>query len=223
MNQENPTIAASGVNELIQRIRDEGVEKARDEAKQIVHQAKQEAAQLVAKAEAQAKRELEAAREKIETETYASEEALKIAARDTVKNLGAGVSRVFRNQLERVIHEELGDASLIREVILAVASEAGEMVDAGTPAELLVHYEQGDENAEKRINDLIYHLSHETFKEGLTLKPQAGLQRGVSIKVEGADVLIDVNEETLTELLHHQLLPRYRHLLRNEHMDLDEE
>lgn len=216
-------VPASGVKELIQRIRDEGVEKAQSEAQQILHEAKQQAAAILSDAQAQAKRELESAREKISTEEIASEEALKIAARDTVKNLGAGVSRVFRAQLEKVIHEELGSESLIRDVILAVAGEARDLVKDREAAELLVHYEQGDEGAEKRINELIYKLSHEAFKEGLTLKPQAGLQRGVSIKVKGADVLIDVNEETLTELLHHQLLPRYRHLLRAEQMKLIEE
>jgi V/A-type H+-transporting ATPase subunit E len=216
-------VPASGVKELIRRIRDEGVEKAHKEAKQIVHEAKQAAAQILADAESKAKQELAAAREQISVEETASEEALKLAARDTVKNLGANVSRVFRAQLEKVIHEKLGDEALIKDVILAVASEAGTLVKKGTPAELLVHYQEGNEEEEKKINELIYHLSHEAFKEGLVLRPEAGLQRGVSIKVEGAEVQIDVNEETLTELMHHQLLPRYRQLLRSEHMKFDQQ
>lgn len=218
MSTENKNLPASGVSELIQRIRDEGVEKARDEAEQIIYKAKQKAATLVADAQELAQLELESSRLKIVTEEHASQEALKIAARDTVKVLGAEISRVFRGQLERIIHEELGDVSLIREVIIAIAREAGGIVNSETPSELSVYFEEGDEESEKRITDLIYHLSHEAFKEGLTLKPQAGLQAGVSIKVEGADVIVDLNEKTLTELLNNQLLPRYRNLLRTEHL-----
>ena len=78
-----PDLKASGVKELIDRIRDEGVHSARTEADRILAEAKAKAARTVAEAKAKAAVIEKDARVATERERTASIEALRIAARDT--------------------------------------------------------------------------------------------------------------------------------------------
>ena len=86
-----PDVNTSGVKVLIDRIRDEGVQSARDEADRIISDAKAQAARILSEAKAEAasvKKETQAAMEREQTATI---EALRIAARDT--GLGKGEER----------------------------------------------------------------------------------------------------------------------------------
>ena len=85
------TQTSSGVQELIDRIRDQGVQAAQEKADRLVRDARQQAHEIVS----QAKGEAEAAHAKARTETeayrQASLDALRLAARDTVLDLEARV------------------------------------------------------------------------------------------------------------------------------------
>ncbi|MFD2157689.1 hypothetical protein ACFSW8_02125 [Rubritalea tangerina] len=219
MSEVSTENTASGVKELIEKIRHEGVASAEKEAASILHDAKREAASIIASAKSDSAQMLEEARQTIETEKHATEEAIKLAARDTIKELGEGVSRAFDRQLQRFIHKELADETLLRELVIAIGGQASESVAQHDAVEVLLHYEEGDEVAEKRIHDLIFHLSQESFREGMTLRPEACGQNGVTINIVGDDLRVEITEETLTELLTHQLLPRYRSILRSTNPD----
>ena len=69
---------SSGVQALISRLRDEGVQAGQAEAERILAQAREQAARLVAEAEAQAQELLERAARQNATDREAAIEALKL-------------------------------------------------------------------------------------------------------------------------------------------------
>ena len=87
MADETPQ--ASGVQELISRIRDDGVQAGKEEAERLVVQARREAARLLADAQAQADEMRQKASAEIESVKHAALEALKLAARDSELQLEA--------------------------------------------------------------------------------------------------------------------------------------
>ncbi len=72
---------SDGVQNLIHRIRDEGIKAAREEAERIVHEARQQAAEIEASSKAEARARLEQADSQIADQRAAAAEALKLAAR----------------------------------------------------------------------------------------------------------------------------------------------
>ena len=77
------TNAASGVQELISRLRDEGVKAGREKSDQIVQEAQEQASHIVAQAKAEAEELLIKARSEIERDKAAAIESLRVAFRDT--------------------------------------------------------------------------------------------------------------------------------------------
>ena len=91
-----PSSSSSGVQKLISRIRDEGVQAGQTEADQILKDAKAQAAKLISEAKADAAVTREKATAKIESEKTAALEALRLAARDTTLELRSRSSQVHR-------------------------------------------------------------------------------------------------------------------------------
>ena len=108
---------AEELQQLLEKIQRDGVDKANAEAKAIVDRAKEEAAAATAKAEADAKAFAERANTTI-----------KQAARDTVLSVEAAVTRMLERVLAQDVNAALADektlAALVADAVKAVAGEA---------------------------------------------------------------------------------------------------
>jgi V/A-type H+/Na+-transporting ATPase subunit E len=96
-------LASSGVEALIDRLRQQGVQAGRAEADTILAEARRRAAHIVHEAEAQAEQLLEVARKESRALQTGGEEALRIAMRDTVLRLKAELSERFSAEVRRLI------------------------------------------------------------------------------------------------------------------------
>ena len=94
---------SSGVQDLIDRLRDQGVGAGRSEADRIVAEAREQAAQILAEARREADTLREQTRSDIEKEREAAQQALRLAARDTVLELLDGVARHFEQHVRRLL------------------------------------------------------------------------------------------------------------------------
>ena len=217
---------ASGVQALIDRIRDDGVKSARDEAERIVREAKEEAAAIVARAKNEAEETERAASARIEAEEVAARESLHLAARDTIKDLGAGVRGAFERHLKRFVSAQMSDREFVRKVILALAGKAAADSVQDRPVEILLSEELGreiagdqadDAEAERQIREFILGVSGESLREGIEFQTAASVQGGVTVRLIGEDLELDLNDETISGFLVRHLLPRYRQILEGEH------
>lgn len=212
--------ASSGVKELISRLRDEGVQAGQQKADEMVKEAQERAAQIVAEAQTEADDLRTKARAEIETERTAAQEALKVAARDTMLSLASEVQAAFEAHVRRLVSMELKDKDFLQRVILAVAGVAtADKVCEGQPAELLlpedlwVTDEEGtrlSEEGEERFRHFVIGVSEEMLREGVMLKPYKGIHAGFRVKLVGEDLEIDLSDKALSDLLLKHMTPKFK-------------
>ncbi len=214
------TKVASGVQELIRRLRDEGVEAGREKSDQILREAQEQASRIVAQANAEAEETLSKARRAIETEKAAAIESLRVAIRDTELKMEAELKAGFAARVKRLVSVELGDREFLRQVILSIAGmAAGDKTCEDKPVEILLSKDFFEtdgkrtkltEKGQDRMRHLVLGISGDMLREGVDLKPSKDISGGIRIRLVGEDLEIDLSAQAISDLLLQNLLPRYR-------------
>jgi V/A-type H+-transporting ATPase subunit E len=211
-----PDVKSSGVKELIDRIRDEGVHSARAEADRILAEAKARAARIVADAKAEAAAIKKEARAAMEREQTATIEALRIAARDTELELRSAVMSGFEEHVRRLVTDVTTDGSVLRDMILVLAGRAAGDLIQDKDAAILVPNRLADRvsaELDEFLRQSTLALSADVLRQGIELIPSNEVQGGARVRLVGEDLEIDMSDEALSEMMLKLLLPRYRKIL----------
>jgi V/A-type H+-transporting ATPase subunit E len=212
----DPDVKSSGVQALIDRIRDEGVQSALEEAARILTEAKAQAARMVSDAKAEAgsmKKEAQAA---IETEREAAIEALRMAARDTELELRTAILAAFEEHVRRLVTDVTTEGSMLRDMVLVLAGRAAEEVIMDKDAVILVPERLSDEASpelEEFLRRTALALSGDVLRTGIELIPSSKVRGGARVQLVDDDLEIDLTDEALSEMMLKLLLPRYRRIL----------
>ena len=110
----------AGVQELVHRLRDEGVQAGKQEAEQILKEARDNAAAILTEANAEADKILRQAHIKNEAEKVHAQESLKIAVRDTEIELQRGLEKAFMSHVKRLVSKEVRDEEFLRQLLLTI-------------------------------------------------------------------------------------------------------
>jgi len=214
---------SEGVQALISRLRDEGVQAGREEAERLVAQAREEAARILdaARSEAQALRcgaKADAARER-----EAAIAALRLAERDTVLELRQAIAHHFERHVKRLVSRAMLDPELVRSLVLVLAGHAasefleGREIDVLLARTLLLgEAPEGDAARAQtgaRVRELILGIASGMLREGVEVVPVDGPGGGVRVRLRGEDAELDLSDAAVGELLARHLLPRFRDLL----------
>lgn len=209
-------IVTSGVKELIDRIRDEGVGAARAEGDRILADARAEAARILADARTEAAALKKTAEEEIETERIAAIEALRLAARDTGLRLRTAVFSAFEEHVRRLVTDVTTDGSVLRDLILVLAGRAAGDLLRDKSAAILIPENLSAEATEELdafLRRSAAALSGQVLREGIELIPSTEVRGGARVRLVGEDLEIDLSDEALSEMMLGLLLPRYRAIL----------
>ena len=211
-----PDVKSSGVKELIERIRDEGVHSARAEADRILTQAKARAARIVADAKAEAAAIKKEARASMEREQTATIEALRIAARDTELELRSAIMSGFEEHVRRLVTDVTTDSSVLRDMILVLAGRAADDLIQDKDAVIFVPDRLADEvsaELDEFLRKSAVALSGDVLRQGIELIPSNEVQGGARVRLVGEDLEIDMSDQALSQMMLKLLLPRYRKIL----------
>ena len=213
--------AASGVQELIARIRDDGVQAGQEEANRILAEARSEAGRLVADARAEAEEMREKASADIQSHEHAAIEALKLAARDTTLQLQAEVMAAFARHVKRLVTPATNDGSFVKALVLVLAGQAVEEHLKDKPLQILVSdlvagNDRENPELDQTLREGVLGISREMLREGVELVSSDEVQGGARVRLVGENIEIDLTDETVTELLMRHLLPRYRAIISGE-------
>lgn len=211
-----PDVKSSGVKELIDRIRDEGVHSARAEADRILTEAKAQAARIVAEAKAKAAATQNEARTAMEREQTATIEALRIAARDTSLELRSAIMSAFEEHVRRLVTDVTTDGSVLRDMILVLAGRAADDLIQDKDAVIFVPDRLADEvsaELDEFLRKSAVALSGDVLRQGIELIPSNEVQGGARVRLVGEDLEIDMSDQALSQMMLKLLLPRYRKIL----------
>jgi V/A-type H+-transporting ATPase subunit E len=197
----------AGVQELVRRLRDEGVQAGKQEAEQLLKEARDTAAAILAEARADADKILQQASIKNEAEKVHAQESLKIAVRDTEIELQRGLEKAFMSHVTRLVSKEVRDEEFLRHLLLTIVGSAAETIPQDQAVEVLVPDQVFQSEA---LKNFVRRGTSEMLREGVDLKPSSDLSGGIQVKLAEDDVVFDFSENALADLILKHLLPRYR-------------
>lgn len=213
---------SSGVEELIERIRQEGVDKGQTEADSIVHEAQVKAKKIVQDARDEASRIVKEAHEHIEEKRRAGDDALQVAGRDTMLALKTELMQTFRGEVRRLVGRETRKPELLRSLILEVAGTVGEECKDSKNIEVMlpkrvIGLEELTKNPEELEHGLITHfvkmISDDMLREGVTFGVAEDNRGGLRLYLKDEEVVIDLSDHAISDILLQHLQPRFRALL----------
>jgi V/A-type H+-transporting ATPase subunit E len=216
MAEETPT--SSGVQDLISRIRDDGVQAGKQEAERILADAQREATGMIEDAQSEAEKMRQKARAEIQTEETAALEALQLAARDTGLRLEAEVIAAFESCVERLVSPVAHDGSVIRALVLVLAGHAVEEFVKDKEIQVLASdllFKKADESPElqERVRQAVLGITGEMLREGVELIPSSEVEGGARVRLVGENLEIDLTADAIHRVLMKHLLPRFRRIL----------
>jgi len=215
-----PQKISSGVQQLIDRLRHDGVTAGEEEAQRIVEQARRQAAKIVAEAKKEADEYHTSSRADIQQESEAAKAAVRMAVRDTVLAMREDLTARFQAQIRRLVTAELRDKEFLRRMILAIAGKSTPESSEAYEMELRIASELFEATADSagadlqhKLDDAVIGISAELLREGIEIKPAGDDRPGVRVRLVGEDVEIDLTDRAISEAMMRYLLPRFRYIV----------
>lgn len=193
------------IKELIEKIQQEGILAAQNQARQIEEEAQKKAKEIVLRAEAQAQKIISDAKVAAAKTEDAAKVSLKQAGRDTLLTLKKEINAV----LERIIGLRAKEALSPHELAKIIASLIKEYTGKEKAGiEVLLK----KEDLEKLEKELFAELK-ETAKKGITLKPQEDITAGFIISFDAGKSHFDFTDKALAGYIAGYLQPKLAEIL----------
>lgn len=201
----------SGVQLLIEQIRDQGVQAARDEAERLLRDARSQAAAIIAEARAEAETERVKARAEIEAHRAASLDALQLAARDTVLELKARVIARVEEFVKRLVVSATRDKELVRNLVLVLAGHAAEefIQDKDIEVRISTSLLEGETAIDEEARLAILGVSTDMLREGLTLVGDDEIEGGARVRLVKDQLEIDLSDRAVSRMIAQRMIPRF--------------
>jgi len=190
------------LQQLLEKIQRDGVDKARQEADAILASARQDAAALMASAKAEAEKFRSDAQRDAEAYSARAEETIRQSARDVLLHVEHSVTAMLSKLLQKDINTALNSeelvAALVQEAVKAYLS-GSEKIEVAA--------------AEQMVHALRAGLAQEAA-EGVTVVTDQTAGSGFRIKLAGGRIEHDFTGAAVTTALARQLRPGLAALLK---------
>ncbi len=217
-------LASSGVEALIERLREDGVASGRAEAERIVEEARRRAASLEQEAKAKAEAILSQARAEAERTRAAGEEALRVAMRDSVLEMKGHLTTRFSEEVRRLVAADMAQEAFLERLILEVAgrTQREAAMDASPAMEILLPQgvvaldelrRRPEELREGSLSHFVLSVANTVLRDGVTFRTADDHKGGIRISLRDGEIRVDLTPERVAEVLLEHLHPRFRAIL----------
>jgi V/A-type H+-transporting ATPase subunit E len=215
---------SSGIEALIERLKQEGVDQGNAEAQKLIATAEARAQEILAKAEAEAKHRTDAAAQEADRLRRAGEEALKVAMRDAVLELKEGLATRFAERVRGVIAKLSTDEEVLKKMILAVASRARAEADIDEAKEIeiilprtVVGLDELSRNPQElregALSQFALAAAADMLRAGVTYARSGDETGGIRVVLKDDGVAVDLTDAAVAGVILGHLQPRFRALL----------
>jgi V/A-type H+-transporting ATPase subunit E len=193
------------LQELIEKIKSEGVKSAEEQSNQIVQEAEKRADNIVKEAQQKAEKIIADARQQTEKMEQTGKETLKQAGRDLLLTLQQKITALF----DAVIKDETAkslDEKAIQDVIISML-EKWSKEETENLSVLL-----SEEEFDKLSSHLRAKLSEE-LKKGVEIKPFSGVKTGFYIAEKDGSAYYNFSDQGIADNLAELLNPKLKEIL----------
>lgn len=223
-NDTNSNLQTSGVQQLIDRLRDEGVATGQTEAEKILSEARVKAMETLDQAKAESKKILADARAEAKSMQEDGKAALELACRDVVLKVREACYEEFKTRLNRLVKHKLEDPKLLEQMILELAADVRPKNDGKQIRLLLPNTHVSEDELQKEVVNaqpgslasFVLGLTADILREGLSFSVSNDAHSGIKLQIVEDDVQLELSDETITTVLLEYLVPRYRALLKKD-------
>ncbi len=214
MTEQEHSTTGAGVQNLVDRIRDQGVQAANEKANQILRDAENKSAKMLSDARREVERLRENTHNEIASYHEAALEALKLSARDTVLHLESKVASAFEVFVKRLVTSATRDEQFIKSIVLVLAGHVAKEQIVDKDIQILISesiiMDQPNEKMRERAQQTILALSSEMLREGVELIPSSEINGGASVRLVKEKLEIDLSDKAISRLLYQRILPRFK-------------
>lgn len=214
--------ASSGIEALIDQLKDQGVQKGRDEAAQILKDAQTEANLLLKQAQDEADQLKSKAKHEAAQRRQAGEDALKMSARDLLLDVKESLAHSFTDQVDRLIKQQMDSPEFMQRMILELVGRVRDQSELNEAEKLEVLLPEqfigldelrrnASEYKEGRLSKFVQSLSADLLREGVSFNSHKG--EGIRVRLVDKEVEVDLTDKAIAQLLLQHLQPRFRALL----------
>jgi V/A-type H+-transporting ATPase subunit E len=230
MNNNDSNQASSGVQQLIDKLRQEGIDAGQKEAEQILIDARRRAEAILGDAKQKADHMVKAAQQDAEKQIQSVRDALKLAFRDSLLALKENITVDFSLRLKRLVKEQMRDEVFLKQLILEIAGRSLPENTDNEPIEILLPenlldmeklrhqpyqqpYQQQRSSQEDSLAHFVSTMATEHLREGVTIRSADSHDSGIRVRIVNQDIELNLTDEGISDLLLEYLTPRYRALL----------
>lgn len=216
--------ASYGVEALIQRLRDEGVEEGKNQAEEMIREAQHKSAAIREQARQEARDIVDNARKEAEALKAAGRDALELAARDAHLKLRELVMDRFSDEVRRLVGKVMQPEPFMEKLILQVVGRARDQIGLDKQDRLHIKLPENlididdlrknpEELKEGTLAHFVLSVMASLLREGITYQPAGDVSGGLKVYLKDGDVEVDLSDEAITAVLLEHLQPRFRALL----------
>ena len=211
--------AASGVQELIDQIREKGVNEGKSEGIRIVSDAEQRAEWIIKQAKEEAEAIKESAEQNARFVKDAGKDALGLALRDIKLKLKDELSIQFSEQLRKLVEKELQDPNTLKALLISAVSKTS-IPDEGVTIVLpdrakgINELREDPKSLEEGVLvELVSDTAKQMLTKGVDVRFDNNLDNGLTFLLNDGEVSVDVTDKSLSAMLLQHLQPRFRAIL----------
>lgn len=219
MTQGKPEIISQGVQQLIDDIREKGVAAGQAESERLIADAKTRATWIIEQAEEEAAAIRAEASKDGNFLRQSGREALNLAMRDVLLKLQDELSAHLSHQLEQMVALELRQPDTLAAILASIAARiAGDE----QPQAVLLPETIADLAALKadpkalfagELPGLLGDALRRLLANGIELLPDASLGAGCKLRHADNNLVVAIDNDSLSAVLLAHLQPRFRALL----------
>jgi V/A-type H+-transporting ATPase subunit E len=198
---DSQPVASSGVEALIERLKNEGITAGQEKAEDIVLNAQKRASWLIEEAELEAKALVDKARQEAEAIQSAGQDALKLAARDAFLKLRDSLLGSFSNEVMRVVGDQMSDPAFTEQLILALASKVRDKAGLDQSRQLMISLPEdviGIDELKKNPEELkqgvlsqyTASIAADLLRSGIEFEVAEDIKAGLSIRLVDESIIL---------------------------------
>ncbi|MEX1315762.1 MAG: hypothetical protein AB1Z22_01395 [Synechococcaceae cyanobacterium] len=220
--KNTPVQVAAGVEELIARLRDQGVEAGRRQGEEIVAQAQADARHTLDQAHQQAERIVADARREAQNLEQSGTEALELALRDAVLAMKTRLMERFRGEVRQLLGEEQQKQEILERMIVEVVGRVRAEADRAEQIEVLLPEravglaelsQNPEELATGELTQFVRLVSAGMLRDGVSFGVARDLTSGLRLRLVDREVVLDLSDRAVADVILEHLQPRFRALL----------
>jgi len=195
------------LQELTQKLYNEGLSKGKEEGAAILAQAKEEADSIVKKAQEEAAHIMENARKEAEDYRIKMEGDVKMASTQALQATRAGIENlIVTKAVDAPVKSALSEAAFVKEIISAVASRFS--AQESTDIALLL-----PEKLQKELEPCVQGELAKTLGKGVEASFSKKVEGGFKIGPKDGSYFISLTDESFQQLIGDYLRPATKKIL----------